>query len=243
MAFSAISYRLRPGGESAAAELLRTYGTAGPDPAGGAGIRQAGAFVQDGTLVRAFQHEGDTDAVIDALIGSPDLVSTERQLAALAAEPPPAAERDAMEEYLRGHTMQVLQQRSIEERPDSRLAALRYLVRPGHAAEIAQVFADVQAEARPTLRNETGEQVGLILAVALFVRDDSMVRVVQYTGELDDVAQYMAKRGGRPDMERRLAPYMAEHRTVESREDFLAQFARNTMRTLPLKTAAAPVAN
>lgn len=213
MALSAIVHRIRPEALEEAADVLAA------EPAALGGLSGTGVFAQEDTIIRVF-HEGTG--------GGED---TER-----------IAARDAelLAPYLReggaAAPMLCVQSRFIEDRPAG-IAALRYKVVPGHESDIAEVFAQVQAEARPTLRGEGGQETGVIIGVGLFVKDDNMVRVVLFDGELDDVARYMAKRGGRPEMERKLAPYMAETRHVETPEQFLEQFRSNTMRCLAREKA------
>lgn len=176
------------------------------------GVLATAAFTQDRLAIRVVCTGGPAPEVVESLSRQ----DAERLGLHLAGGPAP---------------MLCVQSRFIEERPAG-LAALRYRVRPGYEQQIREVFAQVQAEARPTLRNDSGQAAGVIVGVGLFVRDDSMIRVVLFDGELDDVARYMSKRGGRPDMERKLAPYMAEERHVETPAQFLEQFRRNAMRRL-----------
>ncbi|MEU5581683.1 SchA/CurD-like domain-containing protein [Streptomyces huasconensis] len=206
MALSAIAYKVRPGLDDEIARGLDD------EPVRLAPLSATGLFAQGDTVIRVFHHHDDADDAIRAI--------TDRDAARLAP-------------YLQDGggpaPMLCVQSRFIEDRPAG-MAALRYRVKSGHAEDIRKVFAEVQAEARPTLRGEQGQETGVILGVGLFVHDDNMIRVVLFDGELDDVARYMAKRGGRPGMEQKLAPYMAEERHVETPEQFLEQFRANTMR-------------
>ncbi|NSC21549.1 hypothetical protein FM076_10170 [Streptomyces albus subsp. chlorinus] len=206
MTLSAIAYKVKPAAEQEVADRLAD------DPARLDPLTATALFAQGDTVVRVFHHHEDADEEI-------------RRVNKL--------DEERLAPYLREGTgpapMLCVQSRFIEDRPAG-LAALRYRVKPGHAEDIREVFAQVQAEARPTLRGEQGQETGVILGVGLFVHDDNMIRVVMFDGELDDVARYMAKRGGRPGMEQKLAPYMAEERHVETPEQFLQQFRSNTMR-------------
>ena len=177
MRFSAISYRVAPGSEDEVGKLLDADEAAvlGPEPGP---VRAAAAFLHDTTLMRVLQHEGELAEVLRHLVARPGFVDTERRLAALAEDPATLAEPDQVAAFLAGREMRAVQQRTIHEQVAAQLSALRYRVKPGHAEDIGAVFADVQAEARPALRDDRGQEVGLILAVALFVRDDSMIRVV-----------------------------------------------------------------
>jgi hypothetical protein len=57
--------------------------------------------------------------------------------------------------------------------------------------------------------------------------------VVSYTGEVGDVARYMATRPGRPAIEERLAPYLAEPRDGGSEAEFLRRFPNRVMQPVP----------
>ncbi|WP_433254632.1 SchA/CurD-like domain-containing protein [Streptosporangium sp. CA-135522] len=245
MAFAAITYKIKPGAEEEIAEIFSPANfkrAATPVMRDGQGsqtglVLGTGLFIQDDTMVRVIQYDGELDDVARHMASQRGVREAEERIAPYLAEPRDTSTEEGFLAYFGKSTMRCLQQRAIEERPGAELAALRYRVKPGFEDEIAQVFAEVQAEARPALRDQHGEEVGLILAVALFVKDDSMIRVVQYDGKLDDVARYMAARGGRPGLELKLAPYMAETRHVETPEDFLLQFKKNTMRRISMLSA------
>ncbi|GII80959.1 hypothetical protein Sru01_59410 [Sphaerisporangium rufum] len=245
MPFAAITYRVKPGHEEQIAEIFSPANfkrAQAPAPGEGQGAPAArilgtGLFIQDDIMVRAIQYEGELDAVARHMATQRGVREAEERIAPYLAEERDTSTVEGFLSYFRRSTMLCVQQRTIADVPGAQLAALRYKVKPGHADDIAKVFSEVQAEARPALRDQSGQEVGLIVAVALFVKDDSMIRVVQYDGELADVARYMAARGGRPDMERKLAPYMAEERHVATKEDFLRQFEKNTMRRISMLSA------
>ncbi|MET9796576.1 SchA/CurD-like domain-containing protein [Nocardiopsis alba] len=239
MPFAAITYKVKTGHEEEIAEIFseRNFTRADSPELHGADGEEAGRllgtglFIQDDTMVRVIHYEGDIRAVGRKMAGQKGVHQAEERLAPYLAEPRDTGTPEGFAAHFRSSLMTCVQSRFIEDRP-ARIAALRYRVRPGNEEAIARVFEDVRAEARPTLRNDKGQETGVIIGVSLFIKGDSMVRVVLYDGELEDVAEYMAKRGGRPDLERKLAPYMAEERHVETREQFLEQFRQSTMRTV-----------
>ncbi|KXK63830.1 SchA/CurD [Micromonospora rosaria] len=111
-------------------------------------------------------------------------------------------------------------------------AAITYKVKPGHEDEIAAIFADFQRADSPILHDDDGDEVGIILATGLFIKDDTMVRVIQYEGHLSDVARHMAGQAGVHTAEERLAPYLAEARDTSTVEGFLHYFENSTMRSI-----------
>jgi heme-degrading monooxygenase HmoA len=239
MPFTAITYKVKTGHEEEIAEIFseRNFTRAdSPELHGNNGeevgrLLGTGLFIQDDTMVRVIHYEGDMRAVGRKMGTQKGVQEAEGRLASYLAEPRDTSTPEAFAAHFRSSLMTCVQSRFIEDRP-ARIAALRYRVKPGNEEEIARIFEEVQAEARPTLRDDKGQETGVIIGVSLFIKGDSMIRVVLYDGELEDVADYMARRGGRPDLERKLAPYMAEERHVETREQFLEQFRGSTMRCI-----------
>lgn len=103
-------------------------------------------------------------------------------------------------------------------------AAITYKVKPDYHKEISEVFSNFQRPGSPVLRDENGRQVGLLLGTGLFIKDDVVVRVIHYEGELDDVARHMSVQEGVREAERALAPYLAGERDTSTPEGFLAHF-------------------
>ncbi|MEU0052657.1 SchA/CurD-like domain-containing protein [Streptomyces sp. NPDC006184] len=111
-------------------------------------------------------------------------------------------------------------------------AAITYKIKPGHEEEIAEIFAHFKRAASPILRDEAGKETGRIRATALFIKDDHMVRFIQFDGTLEDVGRHMAQQDGVREAERRLAPYLAEPRDTTTVEGFLTYFRNSSMRCL-----------
>jgi hypothetical protein len=109
-------------------------------------------------------------------------------------------------------------------------AAITYRVQPGHEEEIQKIFAEFRRADSPVLRDAAGTPTGLLLGTALFIKDDVMVRLVHYEGELSDVARHMSTQDGVHEAERRLAPYLAQARDTETPEGFVNHFSGATMR-------------
>ena len=111
-------------------------------------------------------------------------------------------------------------------------AAITYPVKPGHEDEIAEIFADFKRANSPILHDEDGEEVGIILATGLFIKDTVMVRVIQFEGRLEDVARHMAVQDGVREAEDRLAPFLSVPRDTSTVEGFLEYFTGSTMRCI-----------
>lgn len=111
-------------------------------------------------------------------------------------------------------------------------AAITYRVKPGHEAEIAEIFADFQRVDTPALRDEQGSQTGRLVGTAVFIKDDVMVRVIHYEGEFAAIARHMANQTGVHVLEDKLAPYLAHQRHTSTVAGFGAYFKDATMRCI-----------
>jgi hypothetical protein len=109
-------------------------------------------------------------------------------------------------------------------------AAISYRIKPGHEEEIAQIFANFQRVDTPDLSNDTGAQVGRLLGTAVFVKDETLVRVIHYEGDFAAVGQHMAKQQGVHQLEAELAPYLLDERDTSTPAGFAAYFRDATMR-------------
>lgn len=77
-----------------------------------------------------------------------------------------------------------------------------------------------------------------ILATALFIRDDTMVRFIEYEGDLDAVIRHMAGQPGVREIERKLKPYLSKPRDTDTVDGFVATFKRSMLR--PISQLAVP---
>ena len=109
-------------------------------------------------------------------------------------------------------------------------AAISYRIKPGHEDEIAQIFAGFHRVDTPSLSDSTGTQVGRLLGTAVFVKDDTLVRIIHYDGDFAAVGAHMARQQGVHQLEDRLAPYLLEQRDTSTAEGFSAYFRDATMR-------------
>ncbi len=113
-------------------------------------------------------------------------------------------------------------------------AAIRYDIKPGFDEQIAEIFspANFKRASTPVIRNEAGKVVGHIIGTGLFLRGDAMSRVIQYDGDLDNVARHMAAQSGVHEAERAIMPYLRTPRDTETEAGFMAYFKRSTMTCL-----------
>ncbi|MCF3174866.1 SchA/CurD [Streptomyces sioyaensis] len=110
-------------------------------------------------------------------------------------------------------------------------AALTYDIRPGYEDEVAEVFSDFRRVASPSVPAPSGDApAARLLATAVFIRDATLVRVIEYEGDLDAVAHHMAAQPGVQEVERRLKPYLNTPRDTDSVEGFVRTFRQSLLR-------------
>lgn len=110
--------------------------------------------------------------------------------------------------------------------------ALTYDIKPGFEDELAEVFGHFRPVGSSAVPNASGEQAGRILATAVFIRDATLVRFIEYEGDLDAVARHMAMQPGVREVERKLKPYLSKPRDTDTVEGFVATFKRSMLRCL-----------
>jgi SchA/CurD like domain len=108
-------------------------------------------------------------------------------------------------------------------------AAITFKVKPGHEDEIREIFdpKNFKRVSSPLLRNEQGEEAGMLLGTALFVKGDTVIRVIHYEGAtLEDIARNMSDQEGIREAERRFAQFLPEPRTPDTQtpEGFIEFF-------------------
>ncbi len=110
--------------------------------------------------------------------------------------------------------------------------AITYDILPGHEDELAELFGNFRRVGTSTVPGADGAPASAILATALFLRDDLMVRVVEYEGDIEAVARFMAAQPGIQDVERRLKPFLASPRHTDTVEGFVATFLGSRLRCI-----------
>lgn len=110
-------------------------------------------------------------------------------------------------------------------------AALTYDILPGHEDEIAAIFGAFKRVGSADVPSGDGP-VSRIVATALFIRDATMVRVVEYEGDLETIARHMAAQPGIQEMERRIKPFLASPRPTETVDGFVATFMSSRLRSI-----------
>jgi hypothetical protein len=143
-----------------------------------------GLFIEDDTMIRVIQHEGGTAADIRRHMSVQEGVheAETRLVPYLAAERDTTTPEGFMAHFDRS-AMTVLGLDQVDNRPAAGLVAVRYRIRPTPVAVLAEAYA-----AAPSIPVD-----GDVVATLLLVKDDSVVRVVQYEGGRPEAAEpYLA---------------------------------------------------
>ncbi|ONI77897.1 SchA/CurD [Actinosynnema sp. ALI-1.44] len=109
-------------------------------------------------------------------------------------------------------------------------AAITYDIKSGHEDEVAEVFGNFRRPKSAVVPGAAGRPAARILATAVFIRDDLLVRFIEYEGDLEAVARYMAGQPGVQEVERRLAPYLNSPRDSGTADGFVATFHASLLR-------------
>jgi hypothetical protein len=111
-------------------------------------------------------------------------------------------------------------------------AAITYDIKPGFEEEVAEIFRGFKRVRSADVPGQAGRQSGRILATAVFIRDDVLVRMIEYEGDLESIIRHMAKQPGVREVERKLAPYLSRPRDTDTVAGFLMTFRRSLLNTV-----------
>jgi hypothetical protein len=111
-------------------------------------------------------------------------------------------------------------------------AALTWTVKPGTEDTVAQLFARSGRAASFDITDAHGNQVGQIIASAVFMKDNHVVRVMEYEGHLDDVIKHIADQPAVQELEQWLAPYLEVPRETSNVEGFRDFFLASRMKCI-----------
>ena len=110
--------------------------------------------------------------------------------------------------------------------------AITYDIVGGNEDEVAAVFDNYKRPASSVIQGADGEPAARILATALFIRDSLLVRFIEYEGDLEAVARFMAVQPGVQEVERKLAPYLDSPRDTGTVDGFIETFKASTLRCI-----------
>jgi len=111
-------------------------------------------------------------------------------------------------------------------------AAITYDIKAGHEDEVAEVFSNFRRPTSAVVPGGEGERAARIIATAVFIRDSLLVRFIEYEGDLDAVAWFMATQPGVREVERKLAPFLRIPRDTGTPEGFVRTFKSSLLRSV-----------
>ncbi|MGW4029143.1 SchA/CurD-like domain-containing protein [Streptomyces sp. NPDC004838] len=234
MPLDAITYRVRPGHEDVLREVFSPHNFTRVDSpvikdASGETVGMllgTGVFVQGDTLVRVIHHDGAGVArVARHMSVQKGVHEAERAIMPFLAEPRDTEAPDGFRRHFHRSLMTVLEQHSPDERPAAGTVAVRYPLRLGAGAELAAARATVNRRASLLLSREHPT----IVRTALFLHENTLVRVVQYDGHPYDVIGYLTDRCFGADAEKWLEPYLEDPEPPTHPDAYLALVHQQAM--------------
>ena len=239
MPFAGITYTVRPGVEDAVASIFSPENfirvdspvMRDDDDEEIGYLTCTGLFIQGETMVRVIQHDGGTLADVGRHMSTQEGVhEAERRLVPYLAAPRDTETPAGFLDHFRRSTMTVVDQQQLDNRPAAGLLALRYQVRPGTAAGLAQAY-------RAAPRRLVLPATGPVIALLLLAKDDIVIRVVQYEGcSGSDAIAHLAAQGPEALTDAWLAPFLVD--PAGPGTDPADHVARRRMRCLSHLSAA-----
>jgi hypothetical protein len=113
--------------------------------------------------------------------------------------------------------------------------ALLWKVKPGSEEAVKELFANY---GRPdhVVRDEDGNEKGLLVSTMVFMKGDTVVRVMEIDGaSFPEVAAHMGKQPAIRELEEKLDEHLAEPRDMSTPEGARDFFISSMMQTLAVR--------
>ncbi len=108
-------------------------------------------------------------------------------------------------------------------------AALHWTIKPGSEKGVIEAFQRSGRAASFDIADDNGVIVGRLLATAVFIKGNSIIRVVEFEGELADLIRHMPKQPAVQELEQWLAPHIEIPRDLKDESGFKNFFAASAM--------------
>jgi len=107
--------------------------------------------------------------------------------------------------------------------------ALMWDIKPGSEDAVEAIFKN---SGRPehVIRDKDGEQKGLLLGTYVLMKENTVVRVIEFEGEFMDVAVHMREQQEVADLEKQLDEHLLESRDMTTPEGARDFFMKTSMR-------------
>ena len=109
--------------------------------------------------------------------------------------------------------------------------ALIWNVKKGTEEEVAKLFEDYHAPDY-IARDAEGNEVGRLISTAVFMRDNTVVRMIEFEGPFPLISKHLSQQKGIRDLEDQLDEYLEEPRDMTTPEGVRDFFQRTGMRCL-----------
>lgn len=109
--------------------------------------------------------------------------------------------------------------------------AMTWTVRPGTEEEVIKLFENY---GRPehTITDEEGNVKGKLLATTVYMKDNVLVRAIEFEGSIIDVAPHMGRQPAVRELEEKLDQYIENPRDMSTPEGARKFFMETMMRTV-----------
>jgi SchA/CurD like domain len=114
--------------------------------------------------------------------------------------------------------------------------ALIWNVKPGTEQQVVDIFSNYESP-DPIVRDEEGNVKGTLLATQVFMKDNTVVRVMEIDGDLREVAPHLGRQPAIRELETMLDPLLETPRDMSNPEGARAFFMSTMMRCLVARKA------
>ena len=114
--------------------------------------------------------------------------------------------------------------------------ALIWNVKPGTEQQVVDIFSNYESP-DPIVRDEEGNVKGTLLATQVFMKDNTVVRVMEIDGDLLEVAPHLGRQPAIRELETMLDPLLETPRDMSNPEGARAFFMSTMMRCLVARKA------
>jgi hypothetical protein len=114
--------------------------------------------------------------------------------------------------------------------------ALIWNVKPGTEKQVEEIFANYESP-DPVVRDQEGNVKGKLLGTQIFMRGNTIVRVMEVDGELRDIAPHLGRQPGIRELETKLDPLLEIPRDMSNPEGAREFFQNTMMRCLVARRA------
>jgi hypothetical protein len=109
--------------------------------------------------------------------------------------------------------------------------ALMWNIKPGTEETVASLFENY-ASPEYIVYDDDGKEVGRLLSTQVFMKGNTIVRVIEYDGPLPLIGRHMSQQKGIKELEDRLEEYIEQPRDMNTPEGVRKFFMDTGMRCL-----------